>query len=336
MSKNGFRWIAKCLLSAVLLCVFAMPAAAASEETTDVAETDFGPELHWIEGGGTVDLGSDLAELKLGSEFVFLDGADSRQFQMWVSGSSSSREIGTVFPADENEAWYVLFEYDHVGHIKDKEKNKIDADAILDSYKQGTEERNKEVDSERQLFIDGWHIPPSYDDKTHQLSWALLAHDIHNEKLINYNVRLLTREGYISAILVTDPDQLDHDRTTMEKSILPNFQMKTGQRYEDFDQKTDKVSEYGLSGLILGGAGLAVAKKVGLLGIIVPLLKKGWILIVAAIAGVFGFIKRKITGRRKEDETVSEYHTQPEAPSEDSSTTLDAQRDPAQDQSKTL
>lgn len=187
----------------------------------------FNEQLKWIEGGRKVDLGK-MATVELDSSLLFLDAANTAKVSKMNHEKPTGKEMGSIFPKDENQNWEVVFEYDELGHIKDDEKEDIDADAILDSYKEGTEESNK-------------------------------------EKLINYNVRLLTRQGYISAILVSDPAHLDADKKFLNEKILPKLTVKSGERYEEFNASTDKISEYGLTGLILGGAGLAVAKKVGLL-----------------------------------------------------------------------
>ncbi|MNY81557.1 hypothetical protein D3C86_2231690 [compost metagenome] len=50
------------------------------------------------------------------------------------------------------------------------------------------------------------------------------------------------------------------------------------------------MSEYGLSALILGRAGLAVAKKVGILAVIILFLKKFAVLIVIALGAVWTFL----------------------------------------------
>ncbi|WCM60077.1 DUF2167 domain-containing protein [Paenibacillus polymyxa] len=206
----------------------------------------------------------------------------------------SGKEIGSIFPKDENQNWEVVFKYYELGHIKDDEKEDIDADAILDSYKEGTEESNKEKAESDRLYVTGWDVEPFYNEATHNLTWSMLAEDGNKEKLINYNVRLLTRQGYISAILVSDPAHLDADKKFLNENILPKLTVKSGERYEDFNASTDKISEYGLTGLILGGAGLAVAKKVGLLALLIAFFKgagiKVIILIGAACAGMFGVI----------------------------------------------
>ncbi|MBW7477234.1 DUF2167 domain-containing protein [Paenibacillus oenotherae] len=268
-----------------------------------------GTDINWVEGTGQqVQLGK-VASFNLTTDFVFLDGPNTVKFEEQYGDIPTGREIGSIFPMDQEQNWVVYFEYEESGHIADEEKNEIDADALLESYKNGNEEANKSKEAANQLFVDGWDIPPVYSDKLHSLKWSLLLHTGANEPLINYNVRLLTREGYISAILVSDPEHLAADIVTFEEQVLPKLTIVEGQRYADFNESTDKVAEYGLTGLILGGAGLAVAKKFGLLLII----KKFWYLIVVGIVGLGSFIWKRVRslfGRRQ----APGHHTESNSP----------------------
>lgn len=256
-------------------------------------------ELNWVVGQGqTVTLGNNLADLKLSEDFVFLNGTDTQTFERESGGVPNGLEIGSVFPIAEDQTWSVYFEYEESGHISDDEKDEIDADALLESYKKGTEESNKERPEEDHMFVDGWETPPAYDEKLKSLTWALRGHDINNEPIINYNIRILTRQGNVSAVLISDPNELGASKKILEDQLLPAFTLKEGQRYEDFDAKTDKKAEYGLTALILGGAGLAVAKKVGLIAGLVLLLRKFWYVIIAAL----GVVWRLITGKKKNNQ----------------------------------
>lgn len=73
------------------------------------------------------------------------------------------------------------------------------------------------------MYVTGWDVEPFYNEATHNLTWSMLAEDGNKEKLINYNVRLLTRQGYISAILVSDPAHLDVDKKFLNENILPKL-----------------------------------------------------------------------------------------------------------------
>lgn len=52
-------------------------------------------------------------------------------------------ELGMIVSNAENEDWFLLFEYEPSGYIPDDEKDQLDADAILASIREGTEESNK-------------------------------------------------------------------------------------------------------------------------------------------------------------------------------------------------
>lgn len=272
----------KWMLPLALALSLTVPAVASAEG-----------ELNWIEGSGQqVELGDGLAQLKLGSGYVMLNADDTRAFQKSNGGVPNGSEIGSVFPAD-NDSWAVFFDYDDVGHISDEDKNSIDAKELLKSYKEGTEEANKERGEADWLFVDGWENEPHYDEKLHNLTWTLRAHDNDQETIINDNVRLLTREGYISAVLVSDPEHLAAAREQMEAEVLSVFTIQEGKRYEDYVEGKDKKSNYGLAALVVGGASLAVAKKVGLLALLVVGIKKFGVILIAALAGAWRWMRGK-------------------------------------------
>ncbi|WP_094701473.1 DUF2167 domain-containing protein [Brevibacillus laterosporus] len=276
--------------------------------------------LKWVSGGTKVDVGDQLATFKVPDQLVYLNKEDTITVQKQFA---SSREIASVYPTSDQENWYVVMEYDEVGHIMDDEQNDIDKDAILKSYKEGTEEHNKERKPEEQIHVVGWDVPPSYDAKTHTLQWSMLAEDNQKNPIINYNLQLLTRKGYVSFILVSDPTTLAKDKKILTEQILPQFQLKEGNRYSDYDASTDKLADYGLTGLVLGGLGLAVAKKVGFLALILIFLKKAWIVVVLVLGGIFKVVSNIF--KKKKDHTLetsndSQEETNPNSSSEKSPT----------------
>lgn len=76
-----------------------------------------------------------------------------------------------------------------------------------------------------------------------------------------------------------------------------------GQTYAEFDSSTDKEAGYGLAGLVAAGAGVAVAKKLGLLAIILGLGKKLLVLVAVAGAALVRFGK-KLFGRKDGEGTI--------------------------------
>ena len=149
------------------------------------------------------------------------------------------------------------------------------------------------------LHIKGWFEKPHYDEKTHNLVWAIEAHgDDASHQVVNYDVRLLGRGGYVSATLVAGPEQVAAKLPAVE-GLLGGFTFTPGQRYAEF-KEGDKVAEYGLAALVAGGAG-AAAVKLGLFAKLLKLLGKAWKLVIVAFVVVGGWIKRLFTGRARQE-----------------------------------
>ena len=257
------------------------------------------PQANWISGPQTVDLGKNVAQINLEQNYLFANAEDTRKLMEYIGNPTSNNEVGLIAPNEENEDWYIVFEYDKVGYIRDDDKDHIDSKAILKNIKNATEKANKTREEKGfpRLDIVGWHEEPHYDVNSHNLVWAVLA-ESSGHQVVNYNVRLLGRNGYMSVVLVTDPTTLNSHKADVE-SIIGNFSYKQGKSYAEYVQG-DKVAKYGLTALIAGGAG-AVAVKTGILQALGKYIK----VIAIAVIGFFAAIWRKIKGIFRSDDTYS-------------------------------
>ena len=246
------------------------------------------PRPDWVVGPAAVDLGKNLAELSIDQKYIFAGAEDTKKIMEYMGNPLSNNEIGYVAPNDESASWFIVFEYLPIGYVKDDEKDSIDSDAILKAIKKGTENANKirEKRGFAPLIIKGWQNKPYYDDVTHNLTWTLLAEESGAE-LVNHNVRILGRHGYISLVLVTDVETLSTCKPQLDE-IVSNISYKQGKSYAEYVQG-DKIAKYGLTALIAGGAA-ATATKFGLFKI----LAKAWKVIFIAVIGFFAALKRKI------------------------------------------
>jgi len=264
-----------------------------------LAAQDQGPKLEWVSGPAKVDLGS-VAQLDLPEGYVFLDAKGARTMLEAAGNVPDGSELGLVSSAAEDENWFVVFEFDDVGYVKDDEK--IDAKGILEGIRAGTEETNK-VRKERGIpgiHVVGWQQAPHYDARTHNLSWALLAKDDGGDRVVNFNVRLLGRSGVMSATLVDDPSRLAATRPHLDR-IVSSFTYKSGHSYAEY-RSGDKLSEYGLAALVAGGVGAAAATT-GLLAAFFKLLAKGGKALVLLVIGALAGLK-KLLGVFKNDENA--------------------------------
>ena len=252
----------------ILLLFFSSPAMGYSQP----------PQVNWSQGPGSVDLGDDIAQTFIEDDFLFANAGDTKRLMEFIGNPITNREVGLI-TSKQGENWFIIFEYDPVGYVKDDEKENIDAEALLESIKKATDYANKERTRKgfAPLNVVGWYEEPHYDEDSHNLVWALLANS-GNEQVVNYNTRLLGRYGYMSIVLVTDPETLDSMRPTLTQ-IIDDFSYKEGKTYAEFVQG-DKIAKYGLLALVAGGAGATAAK----FGVFKFLAKAGKGIIVALIA----------------------------------------------------
>ncbi len=130
------------------------------------------------------------------------------------------------------------------------------------------------------------------------MDWAkdLLFSDAGGAHTLNYDMRVLGREGVLSVNFIAPAEALDEVRAIAADVLaVPDF--TEGHRYADY-QKGDKTAGYGVAALIAGGTGLVVAKKAGLATLAILFLKKGWILLVAGF-GLLSTLFRKMFGSGK-------------------------------------
>jgi uncharacterized membrane-anchored protein len=247
---------------------------------------------------GTGKLG-DRAEIVIPKDWRFTDGSGTRQLMVLYGNPATDRELGTLAQEGIGNPPWIIFEFDESGYVKDDDKDELDANALLESLqegqKAGNEYRRKQGMDELELL--GWAVPPRYNEKTHNLEWATKIHSIGapaDEISINFNTRLLGRKGVMEVTLVCEPEELNAMIAEQEK-ILTGFSYIEGERYAEF-RSGDKIAEYGLTGLVAGGAAFALAKS----GFFTKFAKP---LIIAAIAGLAAIKKffGKLFGARQQD-----------------------------------
>jgi uncharacterized membrane-anchored protein len=283
------RLFSRCLLL-LFVVLFSLSAARSA-----AADAEGPATIPWQPGPTNVSLGHDV-DLNLPEPYVFLGMPEASKLMEKLGNFHNENLLGLVGSKGENDDWLVTVRYDDEGFIKDDDE--VKADELLDAIRKGTEEANKERVERgfKAIHVEGWAEPPRYEKSVHHLVWALNARG-EGGTSVNYNTRVLGRRGFISINLITSPEHLATNKT-VAASLLASTRFRAGARYEDFDKQKDKVAEYGLIGLVLGGAGLGAAKlvKVGLLAkfskVIFAALIAAKKVIFVALAGLGAFVKR--------------------------------------------
>lgn len=191
-------------------------------------------------------------------------------------------------PLDTN-CWVVTMDYTEDGYVKDDDAAKINYDDLLKEMQKGIAKNNaaRQKEGYPAITLVGWAAPPHYDAATHKLYWAKqLKFEGEDGDTLNYSIRMLGRKGVLELNAVAGIAQFPQiEKQTPQ--ILAMVDFKEGNRYADFDPKTDAVAKYGLTALVAGGALAAAAAKFGLF-------KAIWIFLLAAkkfvIIGVVALI----------------------------------------------
>jgi uncharacterized membrane-anchored protein len=300
------------IAAAWLACVaFALPAFA-QDTPADAADAEpaaavepaepAGPQLNYQTGN--ITLPNKVATLHLGEKYRYLDPNETSKLLVAWGNESDTTTQGTIIPVDvepfSDAGWAVILTYVDDGHIDDSDANEIDYDDMLKDMKEGTEDHNearKEAGYEA-VHLIGWAEKPHYDASAKKLYWAKeLNFEGSPTHTLNYDVRVLGREGVLSMNAVASMDQLEQIRAEM-RPLIDVAEFNEGYRYAEFNAKTDRMAEYGLGALIVAGVGA----KLGLfakLGALLLAFKK--FIFIGLIA--LGALLKKLFGGKK-DETA--------------------------------
>ena len=305
------NWGSSAAALAVMLCV-AAPVGAKDSPKAEARALP--PAMVALEKSlhpqtGDVRIPEAKAVMHLGDRYYFLPAADAKRVLVegWHNPPETAEGVlGMVLAKDTtifDNVWGAVITYEDTGHVADTDAQSQDYGTVLKGMREGAESQNAERKQAGYpaMRLVGWAQPPAYDAGNHALIWAReLALEGDPVNGLNYDVRLLGRTGVLSLNMLASMKDLGDVRTAAQ-SFGKSVRFEPGAAYTDFDASTDKSAEYGLAGLVAGGVALGVAKKVGLLAIILKFGKVILIGLAAFGAAGLGFF-RKFFGRKDGDE----------------------------------
>jgi uncharacterized membrane-anchored protein len=257
------------------------------------------PDLHYQTGD--VVLPNKVATLHLNADYRYLDPKETEKLLVaWGNPPDAAKDTeGAVVPTAidpfEDHGWAVVLSYVDDGHVDDSDARKIDYKDLMSDMKKSTREDNEEREKAGygKVELVGWATEPRYDAGTHKMYWAKELDFGGSQHTLNYDVRVLGREGVLSMNAVAGMNQLtsiQRDMTALQG--LADF--NKGYRYEEYNKGTDKLAAYGLGALVAGG----VAAKMGLFAKLAAVLIAAKKVIIAGVIAIGGFIARLF--KRKE------------------------------------
>ena len=252
------------LLSAVLVAEESKPAPALTEEQKQILEKVQALKYET----GKVAIGDGLAVLDLNEHFKFLNAKDTSFVleKLWGNPPSSDM-LGMIVPAEFHplisDSWFVILHFESSGYVRDNDANTIKYDDLLKDMQKATLDANAERIKQgyEAVQLIGWATPPSYDNQRKILYWAKeVRFGDAKENTLNFNIRVLGRKGVLNMNAVAGMHSLPDIQSHLSE-LVGLAQYNEGHRYQDFNEKSDLVAEYGLAALVAGG----VLAKTGLL-----------------------------------------------------------------------
>jgi uncharacterized membrane-anchored protein len=298
MGREGAMRRLRGVMAAALATLVGVAHALPTEEEQRKVWEDVGQAAR----KGPVDVALiDQAVLHVPSGEVFVPQPQAdRLLNMWGNPGKDADMQGVILPRDPKASWFMPVRFQASGYIKDDDAKKWDADDMLKSFRDGTEEQNKEREKMGSpgLEVIGWSEPPRYDATKRRLVWAMSSREIgakaDEPQNVNYNTYALGRDGYFSLNMVTTLAELPALKPVAEEQLAA-LDFNAGKHYADFDEKTDHVAEYGLAALVVGVA----AHKLGFIALLLAFAAKFAKVIFIALAvfggGVMKFFKRNPT-----------------------------------------
>jgi len=290
--------------AAALACTLFAGVVSAQETPEDAKVQAFLGSLQYRTGD--IALPTADAHLAVRPGFRYLGHDDSRRVleEYWGNPPDDSI-LGMLVPEDaplgSDHSWAVVITFSDDGYVSDEDAGKIDYAALLTQLKEDTKAENetRKKDGYGGINLIGWAQAPSYDATGKRLHWAKeIAFDDADHHVLNYDIRVLGRKGYLSMNAVADMADLGLVRQGMTE-VLPMAKFDAGQTYADYKPGSDKLAGYGLAALVGGG----IAAKTGLfakLGVLLLGMKKGIVILLAGLAALV----KKFFGGSKDDRTV--------------------------------
>ena len=281
--------------------------SVAAQEQEQITAEEFLASLNFQKGAITLPGG--VASLDLPDGFHYLSPEDTESVLVTAWGNPPGNEtLGMLLQSPDDiladESWAVIIAYEEDGYVSDENADSIDYGSMLADMQESSRETNaaRVEAGYEEVELVGWAATPRYDKVANKLYWAkeLRFGDIPVNTL-NYNVRILGRQGVLVLNLIATMPQLEEIETAIP-TVLAMTNFNPGHRYSDFDPNIDEVAAYGIGALVAG----KLAAKAGLFakfGVILLALKKFWILLVIGIGAFLAHIFRR--GRSKESPATS-------------------------------
>lgn len=194
----------------------------------------------------------NIADIAVPEGCRFTDENGARTLLMNARQPVPGNLVGLLFP--DTQKWFAVVQFTEIGHVKDADKESLDADAILKKYQKDLDRQNEEHVAAGARTVAAkvaWELKPSYNPSLNKLEYALKASSGAGGSL-DYVVDWLGRRGTLSVTIV-QPEQAALNLVALRDAVK-GVAFKPGEAYSDY-QPQDRVASLGLADLITDSDG---------------------------------------------------------------------------------
>lgn len=286
MRVGTYRFLSEIVpaLMAGLLCATPVFADQGPYPQTDEEKRAAFNALNWLGEVKSYSLTDSHAHIQLPEGKILLLGADAERYSWLISGVEFPDTEAIM--SSESSSVDVYYEWRDAGYVSDSDWSDVDADEMLDGFREATEASNKEriANGFQAMEVVGWLQPPTYDAATHTVSYSLELKDTDSH-WANVVALRLGRGGYAELTWVGAIDAMESSggRPALLNTALDIHAFDEGHRYADY-KDGDKVAAFGIAGLVATALGVKFGAK-GFAAIIAFLIAGKKIIIPAVLIG---------------------------------------------------
>lgn len=261
---------------------------------------------------GVITLPEAQASIDIGLAYDFYGPADTRRIlvELWENPASEADGVlGLIMPrssSPQERGWGAIVTWEDIGYVSSETARDADYDELLGQMQAAVRSANagRRADGFSNVQLLGWAQQPEHDSVADTVTWGKEFTFFDGEpNTLHYDLRVLGRNGVLSVNVVGSIEQFPEIQTAA-RDLGRRVRFDPGARYSDFDADRDEVAGYGIAGLVATGAGVAIAKNVGVWALLAKLLQPlgiALLILAAALATPF----RKLFGKKGEGEPAT-------------------------------
>lgn len=285
--------IAMLLLAAILFAGGDVRAQGLSlEEMSAQQVQDELAAMNWQYGPGSFTLPTSGSTIELNQDQEILIGEEAARYDYLTGGIESPETEAIVWNATDDSMTY--FTYYDVGYVTEEDWEAVNPTDFMQQIKDAEVQLNSEREQVgiTPFYTDGWRQEPVFDAPVHTAYWAT---DLSSgpDRWINATALRLSRNGYHQIIWAGGSEGFAAAQTTLG-GLLDTHQYNQGNRYEDHEDG-DRSSDMSIGSLAAAtmGVDLSAIGTAGAIGVAILFLKKGWIIILPVVAGIWAWMRRR-------------------------------------------